>query len=472
MKLDFIEDPTTYYIDGNYDSFAQHPEYGQINLEAVLWYTPTYNNIPEVQLTGSPVTSTSNWEPTYAPVNFVNALNTLKRSYGKVDTSAAETLATTVNEDENKVWARLFRQARDRSNPYEKIGKGRFINRAAIKLANIAWITDLFAAKDPRTNQARDELLFADIAGGPGGFVQYIQRTYPRSRGYGVTLKPPPGAEAIIPPWSQYLQYLREGIEVFTPYEGNDGTGNLYTMWADFINMLKASQTPELDLVTADGGFDVGDGEGGTDNYNRQEYLSSHLILLECLIGLLSLKPGGNMVIKVFDTFSRFMGDLLYLISLCFSRICLLKPCSSRPANSERYLVCQSYHGIQQSLNVVSILNAVAKSYQVNPENTLETTFMVDSILAAAPPADFGAWLSLQNKRSVNRQIVAGREINAYMLYLALPEGDEKRKQIIINEPPAVDLQKAFILWGIEDTVAGNSNNNPLYGVAFGEEYH
>ncbi len=469
MKLDFIEDPTTYYIDGNYDSFSSHADYGKINLEAVLWYTPLTNQVPEVQLTGSPVTSKSNWEPMYAPANFVKALNRLKKSYGKVDRTAADNLVSK-GEDEVKVWARLFRQARDRSNPYEKLGKGRFINRAAVKLANVAWVTNLFSPKNPKTNQVSDELLFADIAGGPGGFVEYIQQTYPRSRGYGVTLQPPPGAEGIIPNWDKRLQYLREGVQVFTPYNGNDETGNLYTMWADFVNMLKGSQTPELDLVTADGGFDVGDGDDG-GNYKRQEYLSSHLILLECHIGLLSLKAGGNLVVKVFDTFSRFMGDLIYLVSQCFSRVCLLKPCSSRPANSERYLVCQSYHGLQQSLNTVGILNAVAKSYQVNPENTLDTTFMVDSILATAPPADFASWLSLQNKRSVQRQITAGREINAYMLYLSLPEDDERRKQIIVNEPPAVDLQKAFILWGIDDAVVGHSDNNPLFGVAFGQKY-
>ena len=41
-------------------------------------------------------------------------------------------------------------------------------------------------------------------------------------------------------------------------------------------------------------------------------------------------------MVKVFDMFTLFSVGLFYLLSLCFRRIALFKPVTSRPANSER----------------------------------------------------------------------------------------------------------------------------------------
>lgn len=46
---------------------------------------------------------------------------------------------------------------------------------------------------------------------------------------------------------------------------------------------------------------------------------------------------GGHFVCKSFDLFTPFSVGLVYLLYLCFDRICLFKPVTSRPANSERW---------------------------------------------------------------------------------------------------------------------------------------
>lgn len=45
---------------------------------------------------------------------------------------------------------------------------------------------------------------------------------------------------------------------------------------------------------------------------------------------------------KLFDIFTRFSVGLVYLMYRAFERVALFKPVTSRPANSERYIICQS----------------------------------------------------------------------------------------------------------------------------------
>jgi cap1 methyltransferase len=75
---------------------------------------------------------------------------------------------------------------------------------------------------------------------------------------------------------------------------------------------------------------------------NIQEILSKQLYLCQFLTALSVLRVGGNFVCKLFDIFTPFSVGLIYLMYLCFDRICIHKPVTSRPANSERYIICES----------------------------------------------------------------------------------------------------------------------------------
>ena len=88
-------------------------------------------------------------------------------------------------------------------------------------------------------------------------------------------------------------------------------------------------------FVMADGGFSV---EG---QENIQEILSKQLYLCQFLTALGILRVGGHFVCKVFDLFTPFSMGLIYLMYMAFDAVCIFKPVTSRPANSERYLVCK-----------------------------------------------------------------------------------------------------------------------------------
>lgn len=72
-----------------------------------------------------------------------------------------------------------LRHARYRSNPYETIAASIFLNRAAVKMANIDAVFDFQFThpKKPTGEDAIDKndlLYFADVCAGPGGFSEYV----------------------------------------------------------------------------------------------------------------------------------------------------------------------------------------------------------------------------------------------------------------------------------------------------------
>jgi len=99
----------------------------------------------------------------------------------------------------------------------------------------------------------------------------------------------------------------------------------------------------KLDLITADGGFDI-------KIFNAQEVISQKLILSEIWLALCTQKVGGMFVIKFFDMFTH--NTIIFYLLLCgfYKSVKIIKPCSSRNCNSERYIVCQSFKGIDQHI--------------------------------------------------------------------------------------------------------------------------
>lgn len=85
----------------------------------------------------------------------------------------------------------------------------------------------------------------------------------------------------------------------------------------------------------ADGAFSVKGQE------NIKEILSKQLYLCQFLTAIGILRLGGHFVCNIFDVFTPFSVGLIYLMHMAFGAVCIFKPVTSRPANSERYIVCK-----------------------------------------------------------------------------------------------------------------------------------
>jgi hypothetical protein len=139
--------------------------------------------------------------------------------------------------------------------------------------------------------------------------------------------------ERAVPGWRKSAAFLTEYPDIHVTY-GADGTGNLYSLANQAAFAATAAEHCGAALLyTADGGFDF------SSDYNGQENTVHRLLAAEALAGLQTLAPGGTMILKVFDTKHVATLELLWMVGGCFERTAIVKPHTSRPANSERYWV-------------------------------------------------------------------------------------------------------------------------------------
>ncbi|GAB6022154.1 FtsJ methyltransferase domain-containing protein 2, variant 2 [Chamberlinius hualienensis] len=232
-----------------------------------------------------------------------------------------------------------LRKARTRSNPYETIRGVFFLNRAAMKMANIDAVFDFMFTnshnEDDEKEVSSDDLLyFADVCAGPGGFSEYVLwRKKWKAKGFGFTLK---GANDF--KLEDFFAGPCETFEAHYGEKGSEGDGDVFKTenqlaFRNFV--LNATNDKGVHFMMADGGFSV---EG---QENIQEILSKQLYLCQFLVALSIVRTGGHFACKLFDLFTPFSVGLIYLMYLCFKQVCICKPVTSRPANSERYIVCK-----------------------------------------------------------------------------------------------------------------------------------
>jgi len=169
------------------------------------------------------------------------------------------------------------------------------------------------------------------LAEGPGGFTEAFlhKRKEHSDECYGITLKS--NQNKNIPDWK--LANMRH-IKVCY---GKDGTGNLYSLEniEHFCNTVGHSS---VDFITADGGFDF------SSDFNNQEDLSLKLILCEVLCALMLQGEGGSFLLKIYDCFHEQTLKMIHVLKRFYEHVHFIKPLTSRPANSERYLLCTGFH--------------------------------------------------------------------------------------------------------------------------------
>jgi 23S rRNA U2552 (ribose-2'-O)-methylase RlmE/FtsJ len=176
----------------------------------------------------------------------------------------------------------------------------------------------------------------AHSAEGPGGFLEAIQHRCGPIPMIAMTLK---STERTVPGWRKSQAFIQAYPAIHITY-GADGTGNLYSLanQTAFTASAKAHLTA-ADIYTADGGFDF------SADFNGQESTVQRLLVAEALAGLTTLRQGGTMILKLFDMKCRATLEIIWTLSSCFDATALVKPLTSRPANSERYWIGRGYRG-------------------------------------------------------------------------------------------------------------------------------
>lgn len=190
------------------------------------------------------------------------------------------------------------------------------------------------------------------LAEGPGGFFEafHKKRECIADECHGMTLR---SCNKSVPDWK-----TNRHLPLRISY-GKDGTGNLYSL-ENIMHFVETVGAESVDFVTADGGFDF------SSDFNNQEEQSMRLIVSEVLSALLMQKLGGNFLLKVYDCFNEETLKMIHILKMFYRDIYIIKPLTSRPANSERYILCNGFHknDIVMYEYVIDVLKDLVNRYE------------------------------------------------------------------------------------------------------------
>ena len=248
----------------------------------------------------------------------------------------------------------IWKKVRWFINPYDFLVKDPIINRAFYKF----WeIINYFDFINPKTKR------IASLAEAPGGFIQGFQVYFnnfsssqtennnekPDDDGWTTIVK---NKKNTVP--SIYTTSLNKKNEMYKEYNlpsynktilsknvkityGADNTGDISKM-DNYEYFKKFTDYYKFDIITADGGFDEG------NDFNHKEQLHYILFLTEIFYAVSFQNKGGNFLLKTFDLFTKTSLDLMWLLTNVYENVYICKPNTSRPTNSERYIVCKNFN--------------------------------------------------------------------------------------------------------------------------------
>jgi|694.fasta_scaffold17692_12 23S rRNA U2552 (ribose-2'-O)-methylase RlmE/FtsJ len=233
------------------------------------------------------------------------------------------------------------------------------ISRAFFKMLEI--LNDFPSILDISGN-----VLYGALCEGPGGFIEafnfYRRNMHVKDNIVAITLRN--DLDDTVPSWKKSDDILKQCNRIYITY-GFDSTGNLYNIknieyYVDMFGDNKA------DLITGDGGFDF------SENYNNQEITIVRLLWCEVVTGILSLKKGGSMIIKLFDIYRQVTKDIIYILCHYFNKVYISKPYTSRPLNSEKYVVCIDFKNNIRDDDIDNMKKIIDKMSSVNYKRILK----------------------------------------------------------------------------------------------------
>lgn len=178
-----------------------------------------------------------------------------------------------------------------------------------------------------------DNCLHFDNAAFPGAFIMASQFFAKRNK---ITYSWK--ASSLFEENVQDKDPLGDTFGLFRNHKNNWLTGSNGDVLKESTQQYFASELGDrVDLYTSDLGFDV------SQDYNKQEELHYLANAGQILSGMLTLKSGGNMITKQYTFFNAKTIWLIKELSNVFKKLYICKPATSRPTNSEVYIVGMEY---------------------------------------------------------------------------------------------------------------------------------
>jgi 23S rRNA U2552 (ribose-2'-O)-methylase RlmE/FtsJ len=259
------------------------------------------------------------------------------------------------------------------TNPYEfihtvvpykhkSISKYKPLSRSYFKMIEILNLLKININDD-----AAGAISSFHLAEGPGGFIEALlhTRNNKNDRYIGMTIIN--DNDSNVPGWKKSNNFLLKHKNVFIE-KAADGTGNLLNI--ENFKYCYSKYANSMEIITADGGFDF------SQDFNKQEINITNLLFSQIAYAIIMQKSGGTFILKIFDSFMQHTVDLLYLLSSFYQKVYIIKPNTSRHANSERYIVCKGFIFNNTSDYFFNLLLPPFMDIMNNPDNKYVHRFL------------------------------------------------------------------------------------------------
>ena len=263
------------------------------------------------------------------------------------------------------------------------------VSRAFYKLWEILMLFDPVPKTGP--------IVSAHLAEAPGSFVQalmfYREKFYKdneKDEHFTISLE-----DQDVPTFKKDFKHAYSKVKIFEQDGGDLTTKQSITKFEKF--------SKKADFITADGGFNW-------LNENFQEQESYRLILGEIITAFKIQKPGGSFVLKIFEVYTDVSIKLLMLLSSTYEEVFIIKPFTSRPSNSERYVICKNY--IQVSPSIIEKLMSLLDLMNKNHEKGLEISNLFSDIPI---PINYRNNIIVSSSQLMNLQFIAINKIITFI---------------------------------------------------------
>lgn len=250
-----------------------------------------------------------------------------------------------LNETKNKIanmryskWSRLRKAVNDFEFPLDETRIDKPISRAYFKLLELI--------KDHSLNIEGDTLHLAEA---PGGFIEATRHIKNKVGSVGDTYYTFSILGDVETPIYNRTLIRDKNVIVLSNKENR---GDLYVI-QNIKDLISKMEKKNIMFITSDGGFTE------NNDFAMKEQLHHHLIFNEIVTSLFILRNGGSMVLKVFDIFTELTFDYIYLLSYLFCEVYICKPNTSRPTNSEKYIVCKRYKRHLFDVNLQKVIKSI-----------------------------------------------------------------------------------------------------------------
>nr|QBK93598.1 MAG: FtsJ-like methyltransferase [Pithovirus LCPAC404] len=257
-------------------------------------------------------------------------------------------------------------------DPFTKLSQVFILDKGGLIMANI---DALFKITHDVTNfitkRTSSKIIFVDIDGVPGGSVQYLQYRFLQSAGFGFAKR---RGYQNSPGWSTAVTNMVVNSSDFeTTYMGVEGNGDIAVEWRAFIKKAK-DRFPAKPKNVKQGNFKdtVNTAINVCTFHGEPKNVKQGLLVCASTVEF-----GGDITCRFGDTVSTTTASLIYLVSLCFEEIHLIRLISTNKFSPEKYLVCK-----RKKENIQIYLDMMETPERINPSDL---------------PIDFTKWLTKIN---------------------------------------------------------------------------